>query len=136
VETFAVLELVYYPATTAPTDATATLVSDKQNFPGFRDDAGRWHFILSPKEAKTWSYQITSTHPDLDGQTGSFTSYWPAPAQAAKPSSRYPNWWTDDPNPAVAEGVHQGAKTVSKWRVDFLSDFTTRMERCKAPASK
>lgn len=136
VETFAIMELIYRPTAAAPADAKATLVVDKQNFPGFVDDAGEWHFIFSPKEAKTWSYTIKSSHPGLDGQTGGFTSYWPAPEQAAKPSPRYPNWWTDDPNPAVAEGVHQGAKTVSKWRVDFLRDFAARMERCKSPAPK
>lgn len=135
VETFAIMELIYRPAETAPADAKATLVVDKQNFPGFMDDAGVWHFIFSPKEAKTWSYSIKSTHPGLDGQTGGFTSYWPTPELAAKPSSRYPNWWTDDPDPAVAEGVHQGAKTVSRWREDFLRDFAARMLRCKSPAS-
>ena len=135
VETFGIMELIYHPATNAPAAATATLVVDKQNFPGFADDAGAWHFIFSPKEAKTWSYTIKSTLPSLDGNTGGFTSYWPAPEQAAKPSSRYPNWWTDDPDPAVADGVHQGAKTVSRWRVDFLGDFAARMVRCKAPAA-
>jgi hypothetical protein len=136
VETFAIMDIIYRPAAAAPADVKATLVVDKQNFPGFADDAGAWHFIFSPKEAKTWSYTIKSTHPGLDGQTGGFTSYWPAPEQAAKPSSRYPNWWTDDPDPAVADGVHQGAKTVSRWREDFLRDFAARMNRCAAPAGK
>ena len=134
VETFAIMDIIYRPAAPGPATTTAALVVDNQSFPGFRDDAGGWHFIFSPKEAKTWSYTIKSTHRGLDGQTGSFTSYWPAPGSAAKPSSRYSNWWTDDPDPGVAEGVHQGAKTVSRWREDFLRDFATRMLRCNAPA--
>jgi hypothetical protein len=132
IEIFSIMELIYHPATNAPTDATATLVVDKQEFPGFRDDAGLWHFIFSPKEAKTWSYHIKSTLPALDGRTGGFTSYLSTPDLAAKPSSRYPNWWTDDPNPAVAERHFAGAKTVSKWREEFLRDFAVRMERCKS----
>ena len=34
------------------------------------------------------------------------------------------------------EGMHPGAKTVNQWRVDFLTDFATRMEHCKTPAAK
>jgi hypothetical protein len=135
VETYAIVEIIYRPATAAPADASATLIVDKQDFSGFMDDAGAWHFIFSPKQAKTWNYTIKSTHPALDGRTGGFTSIGPTPAQAAKPSSRYPNWWTDDPDPAVAEGVNQGAKTVNRWREEYLRDFAARMERCKAPAA-
>ncbi len=134
VEMFSIMEIIYHPATNALADATATLVVDKQNFPGFADDAGAWHFIFSPKEAKTWSYTIKSTYPALDGQIGGFTSVGPTPDQAAKPSSRYLHWWTDDPNPELAEGVNQGAKTVNRWREEYLRDFAARMERCKAPA--
>lgn len=136
VETFAIMDLIYRPAKPASANAKATLAVDQQNFPAFLDDAGGWHFMFSPKEAKTWSYTIKSTHPGLDGQTGSFFSCWPTPDLAAKASPRYPNWWTDDPNPALAEGVHQGAKTVSRWREEFLRDFAARMRRCKSPAPK
>ena len=136
VETFGIMEIIYHPATNTPADATATLVVDKQNFPGFVDDAGAWHFIFSPKEAKSWSYTIKSTNPALDGQTGGFTSYWATPDLMAKPSPRYPNWWADNLDPAVAERNFAGAKTVSQWREDFLRDFAVRMERCKTPAAK
>jgi hypothetical protein len=132
VEAFSIMEILYYPATAASADAKATLVVDRQNFPGFLDDAGVWHFIFSPKDGKTWRYTIQSTHPGLDGQTGGFTSYWATPDLATKPAARYPNWWTDDPNPAVAERNFAGAKTVSQWRVEFLRDFAMRMERCKS----
>jgi hypothetical protein len=136
VETFAILELIYHPGTNGSAATTAALVVEGQNFPGFADDAGVWHFIFSPKNAQTWTYTIESTHPGLDGQSGGFTSCWPRPEQAIQPSLHHPNWWTDDPDPAVAEGEHQGAKTVSRWRADFLGHFATRMERCPAPASE
>jgi hypothetical protein len=136
VETFGVVELLYHTASPGPANATAALVVDRQEFPGFADQAGVWHFLFSPKEAKSWTYQIESRLPELNGKTGAFTSYWPTPDLAAKPSPKYPNWWTDNPDPALAEGGHQGAKTISKYRVDFLRDFAARMERCKSPASK
>lgn len=134
VETFGIVEIKYSSGAIIPATATANLVMDNQQFPGFADEHGVWHFILSPKDAKIWRYVLKSSVASLDGLAGSFTSYWPAPEQASKPSSRYPSWWTDDPNPALAEGGHQGAKTVSKWREDFLRDFAQRMERCQTPA--
>ena len=42
-----------------------------------------------------------------------------------------PNWWVDDPDPALAEGGHHGAKTVNKWRRQYLRDWQKRMDRCK-----
>ncbi len=41
-----------------------------------------------------------------------------------------PNWWMDDPAPAVAEANRPGAKTVNKWRQEYLRDWQKRMDRC------
>ncbi len=48
-----------------------------------------------------------------------------------------PHYWTDDPAPAQQEGRYAGAKTVNRWREDFLRDWQRRMERAvpKAPAA-
>jgi lysophospholipase L1-like esterase len=135
VETFGVVEICYHLRSPDSSNADAALVVDGQKFPGSADADGVWRFLFSPKEAKSWRYRIESTLSDLNGRTGAFISYWPTPNLAAEPSSKYPNWWTDNPDPALAEGVHQGAKTISKHRVEFLSDFAARMERCKAPAT-
>jgi hypothetical protein len=129
VETYSIVEILYRLPARADAGAKATLVVDQQQFPGFADEVGVWHFLFSPKEAKTWAYTIRSTDPRLDGQTGGFTSTLPAANQPAV--SRYPNWWTDDPDPAAAEGMNQGAKTVSRWREEFLRDFAERMKRCQ-----
>jgi hypothetical protein len=37
----------------------------------------------------------------------------------------------DDPAPEFAEGGDIGAKTVSRWRQEYLRDFAERMIRCK-----
>lgn len=138
VETFAIVELVYRPGGSAPVlpwaTLEATLQIDGQAFAGYPDDNGTWRFLFSPKEAKTWRYRIDSNHPGLDGETGGFTSVMPAPGKARQPSSRYPNWWTDDPAPEFSEGQHQGARTVSRWREDFLRDFAARLRRTISPA--
>jgi Protein of unknown function (DUF1593) len=89
-------------------------------------------FRFSARDAKIWSYVIESDFPALNGLTGKFVAV-PPPLERTKTfSTVHPNWWIDDPDPAVAEGVHPGAKSVNKWREEFLRDFAERMDRCKA----
>jgi hypothetical protein len=136
VEIYSIVDVVYRPSGPAPAGAKATLVVEKQEFTGFQASDGAWHFLFSPKDARTFSYQITSNHPALDGQTGAFTAVLPDPARVKTPSPNYPHWWTDDPDPRWREGNEQGAKTVSRWRSEFLRDFAARLQRCAAPAPK
>ena len=79
-------------------------------------------FRFSPRDAKVWRYEI-------DGKAGAFTA---APAAGGPPSATHPNWWIDDPGPAAAEGVHAGARHVSRWREEFLRDFAERLRRTQA----
>jgi len=135
VETFSIIEINYLNTGLAPTAATptASLIVDKQEFPGFFLSNGSCRFLFSPKESKTWTYKIKSNLPAVEGRTGSFVSQNPDPSLASKPSAHYPNWWSDDLDPSYAEGQHQGAKTVSAHRQEFLRDFAQRLLRCKAP---
>jgi hypothetical protein len=89
---------------------------------------------LSLKEAKLYSYWIDSNIPDLYRQRGLIMSYLTPEENKRHPAQDLPNWWTDDPSPEVMEGVHIGAKTVNQWRMEYLSDFAARMDRCKEPA--
>ncbi len=132
-ETYAIIDLVYEAAGRTPERAEATLVMDRQKYAGWPDAKGAWHFVLSPKDAKTWNYTIESNIPGLNGQSGGFTTKMPAPERARQPSTVYPNWWTDDPNPAAAEAREPGARHINRWREAFLRDFAARMERCTTP---
>jgi hypothetical protein len=38
------------------------------------------------------------------------------------------NYWTDDPDRALSEGGRAGAKTVSRWRLEYLQDWRRRMD--------
>lgn len=136
VQTFAIIELVYATAGATPASGTptASLRIDRQEFPGFEDAQHVWHFLFSPKESKVWRYRIASNVPELDGESGGFTSDLPDPSLAQQPSAHYPNWWTDDPARRWREGTQPGAKTVSRWREAYLHDFAERMRRCQAPA--
>ena len=84
----------------------------------------------SPRDAKVWRYVIEGSQ-RLEGQ---FTAVLPALTKTRQIDAAHPNWWIDDPDPAAAEGVHMGAKHVSRWREEFLRDFAARMMRCKQPA--
>lgn len=125
VEAFSIVE--FKLASDALPVATAKMVVDQQSFPGYRHADGSWRFLFSPKEAKTFSYEIRSDKPGATPVKGAFTAV--LPSADSKPSAKYPNWWTDDPDPGVAEGPHHGARTVSRWREAYLADFAARISR-------
>ena len=133
IEQFGVFELALPLGEGRPERPEATLVIENQSSAGSMGADGAMHFRFSPKDAKTYRYVIRSDASGLDGKAGALTSLRPASDAAQRPSSRLPNWWTDDPSPEVAEGPHIGARTVSRWREDFLRDFAARMDRCKSP---
>ena len=135
IEHFAILELVLPLGDGAPANPEARMVVENQSLVGHVDDARRIRFRFSPKEAKTYTYTIRGNVPSLEGRTGVITAVDPAPDAARQPAANLPRWWTDDPAPAAAEGVHHGAGTVSQWRRDFLADFAARLERARTPAA-
>jgi hypothetical protein len=136
IEQFGVFELALPLAGDAPARPEATVTIENQTSPGFVDADGAMRFRFSPKDAKTYRYTIRSNVPSLDGLAGELTATRPEPDAAKRPSARLPNWWTDDPSSEAAEGPHIGAKTVSRWRQDYLRDFAARMDRCLSPATR
>lgn len=63
----------------------------------------------------------TPEDPTKESWGGQFTS-----------KSGRPNWWTDNQASALIEADKPGAKTINKWRTDYLRDFQKRMARCKS----
>jgi hypothetical protein len=133
IEQFSIFELVLRPQGTLPYVPSARLVIENQSLVGHLDAAGAMRFRFSPKEAKEYRYTIQSNIPSLNGSTGGLTAVQPAADAAARPDPNLPNWWTDDPSPALREGNLIGAKTVNRWREEFLRDFAARLERCLPP---
>lgn len=111
---------------------TATMIFSRGKPPSEGVNEGKvLRFRFAPRDAKVWSYVIKSDFAGLDGQSGKFTAAPPPVERTSKPSTVHPHWWIDDPDPAAAEGVHPGAKSVSRWREEFLRDFADRMNRCE-----
>ena len=134
-EHFGVLELVLPLGSDAPEEPEGRMVVENQSLIGHADGQGNLRFRFCSRDAKEFRYTIRSNVPSLDGKSGQITSVAPHPSVALHASPRFPNWWTDDPAPQFAEGPHIGAKTVSRWREEFLGDFSQRMLRCQALAA-
>ncbi len=115
-------------------DAQVEVLLDGRVRTQARND-GRWLlFRFAPRDAKPWTYSLHSGGVKLDALAGRFTAAPPPTERTAKPSAAHPNWWTDDPSPAAAEGIHAGARHVSRRREQFLADFAARLERCRPAA--
>jgi hypothetical protein len=133
IEEFCVFELVLPVGSETPTHPEALLKIENQSLAGDFSADGSARFRFSPKSLQTWSYEIQSNISTLDGNSGEMTSFLPPSDAAQHPSAKHRNWWTDDPAPEFSDGEHIGAKTVSRWREDFLGDFAERMQRCSSP---
>jgi hypothetical protein len=135
-EVFGVVEFAL-PVPAGMTRAhTARMVFDGRIPAVATNDGLGLRFRFSPRDAKPWTYVIRSDFAGLDGQSGKFTAVPPPAERTSRPSAVHPRWWTDDPDPAAAESIHPGARSVSQWREEFLRDFAGRMLRCQASASK
>ena len=134
-EAFGILELALPLGDGAPAKPEATLHVSNQELVGYAAGDGTMRFRFCPKGGGGFGFRIESNVSALDGMEGGITSEFPGPEVAEAPAASFPNWWTDDPDPSVGEGDHDGAKTVNRWREDYLGDFAERMLRCVEPAT-
>lgn len=135
-EIFGILELAIPMGGQIPNKPEGFLVVENQQLPGYVSGDGYMRFRFSPKSAKVFQFSIKSNLSDMNGRTGDITVYLPSADIAQQQESQLPFWWTDDPSQTAAEGAHSGAKTVNRWRQDYLRDFAKRMLRCDSPLTK
>ncbi|AWS47724.1 DUF1593 domain-containing protein [Streptosporangium sp. 'caverna'] len=136
-EVYGVIEFaIPKPAGWRPTNYARMTIGGRTGgpFPAAVDEGRVLRFRFSPRDPKVWDYVVDSDHSALNGVTGAVTAAPPPAWRANRPSRRHPNWWSDDQDPAYAEGTWVGAKHVSQWRAQYLTDFAQRLERCVAPA--
>lgn len=129
---FGVLELALPLGVGAPSRPEARLEVDNQSLPGFAPGDGTMRFRFSPKADGAYTFAVRSNVPALDGKAGGITALTAPPGASRRPSAELPNWWTDDPDRRFAEDGHIGARTVNRWREDFLRDFAERLDRVEA----
>jgi hypothetical protein len=134
-EQFSILEIALPLGKKISKNAKVDLRIENQKLAGTFYPDRTVHFRFAPRDAKEWELHVQSNVPTIDGQLGRLTTYRP-PVETAQPSPKYPNWWTDNPAPEAFEDPHIGAKTINRYRIEFLRDFASRMLRCVAPKTQ
>lgn len=133
-EVFAVTELIFSgPEITLTDKPVFMLETCRQFFEGFYTGNGEYRIRFVPKETGDLSFVLHSDIAELDGITGTLRTIAEIPQSRITDNGNLTSWWSDDLTPEHAEGPHRGAKTVSRWRTDFLSDFAARFDRCLTP---
>lgn len=103
-----------------------------QVWPGYYLGVGTYAVRYSSKTPETCTYLTASDISELNGLTGQFVSIAPWPGNPGPDDYRLgSSWYSDRPEPTLFLGVQQGARTVSKHRVAFLSDWANRWEWLK-----
>jgi hypothetical protein len=134
-EVFGVVEFALPLPSGMTRDHTAHVLFDGRIAVGALNDGHALGVRFSPRDAKVWQYTILSDFPAMNSVTGKFTAAPPPASRTSRKSAVHPNWWIDDPDPAAAEGIHRGARSVNRWREEFLRDFAARIARCVRPNS-
>lgn len=99
----------------------------EQKWAGFYLGNGHYALKYAPKQTETLTYTITSGIPGFQKQRGQLVvnNRWPGKPR----STNYKlgaNWYTDRNDPALFDGIWQGARTVLKWRSEALLDWAKR----------
>ncbi len=103
-----------------------------QKWPGYYLGHGDYAVRYSSKKPETGTYTVTSSIPQLNGQSGSYVSIVPWPGKAGKDDYKVGNnWYGDRPDAKLFLQDQQGAKTISKHREAFLSDWAKRWDWLK-----
>jgi hypothetical protein len=129
VETFALVEWeLKGPEGQASDDSALRIEIDGQEFEGYCEGGGTYRVRFVPKGPGRWSYRTKSAIAAFDGKSGEFTSVNASSEPRREDAAfRFTRWWTDDPDPSLSEGPHQGARTISRWRAEFLHDWAKRL---------
>ncbi len=115
-----------------PDSACFTLEISNQIWPGYYLGDGNYSVRYSSKKPEICTYITSSKIPQLNGHQGQFVSITPWPGKAAIDDYKLgSHWYGDRQEPEFFFGVQQGARTVSRYRKEFLLDWAKRWEWLK-----
>ncbi|MGA9651046.1 nucleoside hydrolase-like domain-containing protein, partial [Pedobacter sp.] len=98
-----------------------------QQWPGYYIGNGTYAVRYSSKKPETGSYKIKSNIKELDGQSGNYVSVSPWPGKPNEDDFKVgAHWYSDRDKPELFLGDQQGARTISKYRSEFLMDWAKR----------
>ena len=129
VATYGVIEWRFTgPELVIPDDSACfTMEINGQIWPGHYLGNGVYGIRYASKKPETSRYTTQSDIEDLNGQTGQFVSITPWPGKPSPDDFLLADhWFSDRPDPELFIGVQQGAKTISRYREEFLMDWAKR----------
>jgi hypothetical protein len=137
IELFEIAELVFQGPDmgNAHDKPVFRFVINKWALNGYYCGNSEYRVRVMPNIIGRYDYALESEIPELNGQTGSFTCVAETESGRNAAGENYPSWWSDSLEEQYAEQqnqAHKGAKLVSMWREEFLRDFQSRFERCRA----
>ncbi|MEZ4904719.1 MAG: DUF1593 domain-containing protein [Spirosomataceae bacterium] len=110
-----------------PDSACFTLEIQKQKWPGYYLGNGIYGVRYSSKKPEFSDYVTHSTIAELNGIKGKYVSTIPWPGKSNKDDYQLgPNWFGDLANHELFLEDQQGARTISKYRKDYLLDWAKR----------
>ena len=100
-----------------------------QTWPGYYLGDGIYGIKYSSKKPEKGYYKTSSAIAVLDGLEGNYISTIPWPGEASPEDYQLGgNWYSDKADSALYIEDQQGAKTISKFRKEFLSDWAKRWD--------
>lgn len=107
--------------------ACLKMTVDGQDWDGYHLGNGKYVVRYAPKAPARLTYKITSTVSGFPEQNGVFIvgNSWPGKNKATDYKVGT-NWYTDRQDSNLFEDKWQGSKTVSKGRIEVLSDWSKR----------
>ncbi len=110
-----------------PDSSCFILEAAGQQWPGYYTGGGNYAVRYSPKSVESRICQTISTIPELNGLSFHYLSINPWPGKAGTDDYQMgANWYTDRADADLFIETQQGAKTISKHRVAFLTDWAAR----------
>ncbi|SHG19296.1 protein of unknown function [Flavobacterium fluvii] len=131
VAAYAVLEWRFKgPKMNVPKDSACFIFeAGGQKWPGYCLGEGVYAVRYSSKKQETCTYVTTSSIPELNEQKGQFVSTIPWPGKQTPDDYKLgKHWYGDRQEPELFLEQQQGAKTISKFRSEFLLDWAKRWE--------
>lgn len=129
IATYGVIEWIFEgPEQNIPEDSACFHIKIQgQTWPGYYLGNKKYGVRYSSKKPEIGNYETSSTIPELDGQKGEYVSITPWPGKPSKTDYNLgKNWYSDRPDANLYIDYQQGAKTVSKYRGDYLMDWAKR----------
>ncbi len=129
IEVFSVAEICFSGPVCAASDMPVFFVEIQgQTFSGYAVGDTRYRFRFVPKRPGDFTYRTHSRIPELDGLSGLFHVV-PECAQTRR-FGNLTHWWSDRLEPELQDGIICGARTINRWRKEYLRSFASRLERC------